>query len=187
MSTVIRFKRGTLAQLVAAAGAAGLREGEPYHITDLDMNAIGLSTTTYRFDGVLQLDGSEPVPTGYIGAVTRPGALAEVAGTGDYNDLNNLPSIPAAFTAEDARDAVGSALVAGTGITVTVSDPADTITIASTVALSDTAPLGLGSAAAGTAAGAARSDHVHAKSSVYTYGTASPTGGADGDLYIQHT
>jgi hypothetical protein len=131
MSTVIRFKRGTLAQLVAAASAAGLREGEPYHITDLDMNAIGLSTTTYRFDGILPLDADDPVPTGYIGAISRP--IAEVLG------------------------------------------------------LSDDTPAGLGTAAAGTSSYAARADHVHAKSSVYTYGTAAPSGGADGDLYFQHT
>jgi hypothetical protein len=166
MSTVIRFKRGTLAQLVAAASAAGLREGEPYHITDLDMNAIGLSTTTYRFDGVLQLDGSEPVPTGYIGAVSRPGSFATVAATGDYNDLNNLPSLAAVATSGAYSDLSGTPTI---------------------VALTNSTPAGLGTAAVGTSSDAARADHVHAKSSVYTYGTASPTGGADGDLYIQHT
>jgi len=166
MSTVIRFKRGTLAQLVAAAGAAGLREGEPYHITDLDMNAIGLSTTTYRFDGVLQLDGSEAVPTGYIGAVSRPASLATVAGTGDYNDLDNLPTLAAVATSGAYSDLSGTPTI---------------------VALTNSTPAGLGTAAVGTSSDAARADHVHAKSSVYTYGTASPTGGADGDLYIQHT
>lgn len=128
---VIRFKRGTLSQLVAAATAAQLREGEPYYITDLDMTAVGASTTTYRFDGVLQLDTGVPVPAGYIGAVSYP------------------------------------------------FDPL--------VELSNTTPAGLGTAAAGTAVDAARADHVHAKSSVYTFGTAAPTGGSDGDLYIQHT
>lgn len=132
MPAVIRFKRGTLAQLVAAAGAAGLREGEPYHITDLDMTAVGLSTTTYRFDGILPLDADDPVPTGYIGAISRP--ISEVIGL------------------------------------ETVDLPAD-----------------LGTAAVGSSAEAARSDHVHAKNSVYTFGTAAPSGGADGDLYFQHT
>lgn len=37
------------------------------------------------------------------------------------------------YTDEQARDAIGTALVAGTGITVTVNDGSDTITIASTV------------------------------------------------------
>jgi|694.fasta_scaffold100487_2 hypothetical protein len=184
MSTVIRFKRGTLAQLVAAAGAAGLREGEPYHITDLDMNAIGLSTTTYRFDGVLQLDGSEAVPTGYIGAVSRPGALATVAGTGDYNDLNNRPSLAAVATSGAYSDLSGRPTLAAVATSGAYSDLSGTPTI---VALTNSTPAGLGTAAVGTSSDAARADHVHAKSSVYTYGTAAPSGGADGDLYIQHT
>ena len=163
---MIRFKRGTLAQLVAAAGAAGLREGEPYHITDLDMNAIGLSTTTYRFDGVLQLDDSEVVPTGYIGAVSRPATLSTVAATGDYNDLSNRPSLAAVATSGAYSDLSGTPTI---------------------VALTNSTPAGLGTAAVGTSSDAARADHVHAKSSVYTYGTAAPSGGADGDLYFQHT
>lgn len=39
----------------------------------------------------------------------------------------------AGYTDEQARDAIGSALVAGSGITVTVNDPSDTITIASSL------------------------------------------------------
>lgn len=43
-------------------------------------------------------------------------------------EFNNLRGeIP-----ERARDAVGAALVAGSGVTITVNDPADTITIAAT-------------------------------------------------------
>jgi hypothetical protein len=38
----------------------------------------------------------------------------------------------AAYTDEQARDAIGAALVAGSGITVTVNDPSDTITVAAT-------------------------------------------------------
>lgn len=38
----------------------------------------------------------------------------------------------AAYTDEQARDAIGTALTAGAGITITPSDPADTITIAAT-------------------------------------------------------
>jgi hypothetical protein len=44
----LRFKRGTRAQLNTAAAAAGLRQGEPYFITDEDRIAVGLSTTTYE-------------------------------------------------------------------------------------------------------------------------------------------
>lgn len=70
---IIRQKRGTLAQLVTAAGAGQLLAGEPYWITDLEMTAVGVSTTAYRFDGVLQLNETDPVPSGYTGAVARPG------------------------------------------------------------------------------------------------------------------
>lgn len=47
MAPVIQVKRGTRSQLNSAAGAAGLRAGEPYLITDESVLAIGLSTTTY--------------------------------------------------------------------------------------------------------------------------------------------
>jgi hypothetical protein len=92
--------------------------------------------------------------------------LATVAVTGDYNDLNNLPSLAAVATSGAYSDLSGTPTI---------------------VALTNSTPAGLGTAAVGTSSDAARADHVHAKSSVYTYGTASPTGGADGDLYIQHT
>lgn len=49
---------------------------------------------------------------------------AQIGGIGGYTD-------------EQARDAIGTALVAGSGITVTPDDALDTITIASTVSASD--------------------------------------------------
>lgn len=184
MSTVIRFKRGTLAQLVAAAAASGLREGEPYHITDLDMTAVGLSTTTYRFDGVLALDTDDPVPTGYIGAISRPAEFATVAGSGDYNDLSNLPTLAQVATSGLYSDLSGRPTLAQVATSGLYSDLSGTPTI---VSLTNATPAGLGTAAVGTSSDAARADHVHAKSSVFTYGTAAPTGGSDGDLYIQHS
>lgn len=43
------------------------------------------------------------------------------------------PATPTAgYSDEQARDAIGAALVAGSGITITVNDPADTITVAAT-------------------------------------------------------
>jgi hypothetical protein len=42
-------------------------------------------------------------------------------------------TIPSAYTDEMARDAIGTALTAGTGITVTPNDGADTITVASSI------------------------------------------------------
>ena len=47
MSQVIQIKRGTRAQLDAAATAAVLKAGEPYLITDENRLAIGLSATSY--------------------------------------------------------------------------------------------------------------------------------------------
>ena len=44
----IKIKRGTRAQLDAAASGAELIQGEPYLITDEDRIAVGLSTTTYE-------------------------------------------------------------------------------------------------------------------------------------------
>jgi hypothetical protein len=44
----IRFKRGTLAQLNAAAASNQLEQGEPYLITDQNKLAVGLSANTYE-------------------------------------------------------------------------------------------------------------------------------------------
>lgn len=44
---LIRFKRGTRAQLDAAAAASQLNAGEPYYLTDEEAYAIGTSATTY--------------------------------------------------------------------------------------------------------------------------------------------
>lgn len=43
----LRIKRGTRAQIDAAAGAGTLAAGEPYLITDDAVFAIGLSNNTY--------------------------------------------------------------------------------------------------------------------------------------------
>lgn len=48
MPAQIRFKRGTLAQLNAAATANQLVQGEPYFITDTNEIAIGLTASTYQ-------------------------------------------------------------------------------------------------------------------------------------------
>jgi hypothetical protein len=110
--------------------------------------------------------------------------LATVAGTGDYNDLNNRPSLAAVATSGAYSDLSGRPTLAAVATSGAYSDLSGTPTI---VALTNSTPAGLGTAAVGTSSDAARADHVHAKSSAYTYGTAAPSGGADGDLYIQHT
>lgn len=47
MANTILVKRGTRAQLNAAAAASGLKAGEPYLITDEGRLAVGLSVSTY--------------------------------------------------------------------------------------------------------------------------------------------
>lgn len=65
----IQVKRGTLAQLDAAAGSSGLRAGEPYLVTDVDGGtfAVGTSTTGYKWSGYVTTsqaayDALTPVP-----------------------------------------------------------------------------------------------------------------------------
>lgn len=84
--------------------------------------------------GVALLSGAA-----FTGDITVP---AEVYGSG-WNGSNEAPTkndvydkietviaaVPGAYTDENARDAIGSALVAGVGIDIAVSDPGDTITI----------------------------------------------------------
>ena len=44
----LKIKRGSYAQLVAAAAADQLKEGEPYLITDQGRIAVGTSTSTFE-------------------------------------------------------------------------------------------------------------------------------------------
>lgn len=70
--------------------------------------------------------------TTQLGLKADTASLHAVATSGSYVDLTNKPTIPAAYTDEQVRDVVGATLVAGTGVTITPNDAADTITIAST-------------------------------------------------------
>jgi len=44
----IKVKRGTRSQINTAASASGLNQGELYLITDEDVLAVGISTSTYE-------------------------------------------------------------------------------------------------------------------------------------------
>ena len=62
----LKIKRGTRAQLKAAAVNGTLVEGEPYLITDEGKVAVGLTTTTYqaymREDAVVVSNTAPPSP-----------------------------------------------------------------------------------------------------------------------------
>lgn len=87
--------------------------------------------------------------------------FATVATTGSYDDLSNKPTFPsqaaldavAAGVPEQARDAVGNALVAGAGITITVNDAGDSITITAPATSSYTDEAAMDAVAAMFAAG----------------------------------
>lgn len=70
--------------------------------------------------------------TAQLAAKADTASLHAVATSGSYNDLLNKPTIPPAYTDEQVRDVIGTALVAGTGVTITPDDAAETITIAAT-------------------------------------------------------
>jgi hypothetical protein len=53
--------------------------------------------------------------------------------TGEIRKFDVAAFFGGGYTDEQARDAIGTALVEGAGIDITVNDPADTITIASTI------------------------------------------------------
>lgn len=61
----------TLATLISTAGSSGLTANQSYRVTDLNMVATAITTSTYFFDGVLELDDVEAVPTGYVGHFSR--------------------------------------------------------------------------------------------------------------------
>lgn len=67
--------------------------------------------------------------TGAYADLTGRPAFSTVATSGSYDDLLNRPSIPVAYSDEQVRDVVGSTLVAGANVTITVNDATDTIAI----------------------------------------------------------
>jgi hypothetical protein len=62
MPAEIRIKRGTRAQLDAAALAGTLSAGEPYLITDEDRVAVGLTASTYQAYAKVGEGGAAPGP-----------------------------------------------------------------------------------------------------------------------------
>ena len=83
----VRIKRGTRAQIVAAAAANGLAAGEPYLITDEGRLAVGTAAGTFAAAATQSEVQAYPWqmilsgPTAGISAGSRGGAYAGVAGT----------------------------------------------------------------------------------------------------------
>ena len=64
----------TMASLVTAASGSSLVANQSYRITDLDMVATAKTTSTYFFDGVLELGESDAIPSGFVGHISRSGS-----------------------------------------------------------------------------------------------------------------
>lgn len=60
----LRIKRGTLAQLQAAAAANQLKQGEQYLVTDYGRVAVGLSVSSYRIE--VRVYTQATAPTGAL-------------------------------------------------------------------------------------------------------------------------
>jgi hypothetical protein len=78
--TRIKFKRGTRAQLDAAAAANALDAGEPYLITDEGRIAIGLSASTYEVFAKVSETTVHP-SIAYPKRSSAPKVVGDVAGT----------------------------------------------------------------------------------------------------------
>ena len=72
MSDLIRIKRGTRAQLDAAAGTNSLHEAEPYLITDEERMAVGLGASSYAV--LADLDTTVGTVEGATNALTFTGS-----------------------------------------------------------------------------------------------------------------
>jgi hypothetical protein len=134
---------------VASAAVVSLGEGGFFNvtgtttITDIDFAVDKAGRQAWvKFAGVLTLTHNAStliLPTG-ASIITEAGDTALFVSEG--SDVVRCISYQRAsgaalaggssYTAENARDDVGAALVAGTGVSITVNDAADTITIAST-------------------------------------------------------
>ncbi len=80
-------------------------------------------------------DTSDAHDASAISIGTLDGNLVAVSGTDVEQALQAIDnlSLGGTYTDENARDAIATALTAGTGITVTPNDGADTITVATTI------------------------------------------------------
>lgn len=90
-------------------------------MTSIELKTIYVEPPKPRDGMIVHADGTEWDPGSGVGIYIYQGGVWEFLVGGS-----------SAFTAEDARDAIGAALVNGTNISIAVNDPADTITISHT-------------------------------------------------------
>lgn len=95
--------------------------GNVARIDDFSVTSLSASAS-----GITVQDEGGTVATGVTQIDFQGAGVDATAGTGEV-----VVTIPAGLTAEDVRDTIAAALVAGTGITITVDDGGDTITISS--------------------------------------------------------
>lgn len=114
--SIIKIKRGTKAQITAAAGTSSLNQGEPYLITDEGRISIGTGSTTFvdlaRFDEIQPIDAdlSAIAALSGTGILTRTGANTWSLDTNTYLTGNQSISV--------TGDATGSGT---TAITLTLA------------------------------------------------------------------
>lgn len=113
----------TLATLKTDLGLTGTNSGDQF--TAVTSSRI-LGRATAGFGAAEELTGSQATALLSLADASNKGLLSAA----DFTKLAGIAAGATAYTDEMARDALGAALVAGTGIDVTPNDGGDTIAIA---------------------------------------------------------
>jgi hypothetical protein len=117
---------------VATSGAYSDLSGKPT-IPAAPSNATASAPGLVQLAGDLGGTATAPTVPG-LAAKANTSSLAPVATSGAYADLTGKPTIPAAYTDEQAQDAVAAAIAAGThvGISVGYNDAANSLSFTAT-------------------------------------------------------
>lgn len=117
IATEVTNRNTAITAAVAAEATARIADVDAEEAARIAADNLRLLLTGGTLSGFLTLHAA---PTADMHAATKKYVDDQVGGIGGYTD-------------EMARDAIGAALVAGTGMTVTPNDGADTITLATTI------------------------------------------------------